>query len=388
MSPLRPLAAVLICTAAAPAAEGTRLLGIGPAQEAFTGAGAAASHDVTWIALNPAGLADLGPSALVAGEVVHADVELDLRDAPPGLANVAAGEQHDHRWIPAFFAGADGRWGDTRLALAAYTVSGLAVEWAHSKTTIGEAGGFDRTASAGLNRLAFAAARRIGGLRLGAALDLDYSTFRSDALTFSLSETAGDNRVDTALGAGAILGAAFDWESVSIGLDYHTRHWVQAFDRYDDLLAGPLDQPPVAQGGIAVRLGGGLVVLADARWIGWHSVRVYRQTLGWDDQRIGKLALQWTPVPALSLRAGASYGDAPIDGDAVLLNGLSPLVSEWHLGGGVAWRFAERFEAQAAYQRALPHRETDNGGDLGGAGTGARIGLTTDALVLGVSLRF
>jgi long-chain fatty acid transport protein len=391
----KSLALTLICPALLgmsplSAAEGTRLIGTGPVQVGTAGAGVASPQNSSWLSLNPAGLVAVSGRADVSSDIINGRVEYSPRGA---LANEAAGDMDDSVVVfaPAatWVSSADGE----AIALGFYTVSGLAMRLPESRSSIAAAGGgYDRRAEQRFVTLSGAYARTIAeGLSLGLAVNFDYVDFRSDSITTGLSETAGDDELDSALGAGFSLSLYQRWERWSIGATYTSRQWMQTLDSYADLFAGPADQPQVLQVGVAWRPLSWLEPLLDYRFIDWDSVALFGDSakgLHWRDQHVFKLGCNAQIDPDLQLRAGLSYGRSPITEAAVFTNALSPLISEWHATLGLGWKPAPAWDLQIAYLHAFKNELTDDGGDVQGLAQGSRISLEVDSIVLGLGWRY
>jgi len=391
MRPLYPLFAVVLWAAALPllALEGNRLIGVGPVQLGQAGAGVADGGDSTWLGLNPAALHGLGRR--VDGSV-YALFASDSIEPKGALGNPTAGRMDDD--ATALVPNITGSYplGPGTLGAGIYGIGGLDLQWPEARSVVGALGGFDTRAEARIVRAAIGYALPLpSDWQVGVALDLDHLSFASDALTGSLTQTKGAGATDRAWGGGFIIGAQKRFEDVTLGLAYHSRHWMQTLEDYDDLLIGPVDQPQMLQAGVAWRVTPITTVLIDYRFLDWDSVAVFGDEddgFGWEEQHIGKAAVAVTPRDELTLRAGLSYGKSPIRDDDVFVNGLTPLIGELHGSIGASWRFNEQGELHFAYVRAFENDVTDDGGDVSGAGAGTVIELVVDSVALGVGWTF
>ena len=365
------------------AAEGSRLVSIGAAQAATVGAGVAHAQDGTWISLNPAALVEVEPRVDAGFDVLRPTASM----TPAGpLANSGAGDMSDTRLILTDLALITTRMAGGTASFGMYSLAGLALDFPRSRTAAGASTGYDRRDDVQIAVASSAYARTIGdGCALGLALNLEYAQARSDAANSSLTETSGSFDRQHAFGGGAIIGIQEHWDNLRLGASYATRQWMQTFDNYRDILAGPFDQPPVFQAGIAYRIGD-IEPLIDYRFIQWTNVRLYGDDdgLGWRDQHILKVGVNAYLSPAWILRAGFSTGNAPIDESAVFTNGLSPLVTTTHAGAGASWKPSSTWQLTVAYQHAFARSITDDGSDVGGGGKGTEIGLVIDMVSLQV----
>lgn len=185
-----------------------------------------------------------------------------------------------------------------------------------------------------------------------------------------------DNGKDSAWGFGFQLGGIWDVNpQLTLGASYRSKMHMDKFDRYSDLFAqgGDFDLPPVATIGAAFRATDQLTFALDLQQI-WYSEidaiankneLVQRCNLqgnfagydsryclggsrgagsGWDDMTIIKLGVQYDLNAKLTMRAGYSHGDNPIQGSEVAFNTLAPAVVEdhWTLGG--TYRLRDNYE--------------------------------------------
>jgi long-chain fatty acid transport protein len=134
-----------------------------------------------------------------------------------------------------------------------------------------------------------------------------------------------------------------------------------------------------------------LTVNADWRWTAWSQVEALGDPgtgFGWDDHQAAGLSCTTRLDEARWLvRGGFSYGRSPIRDDVAFLNGLSPLVAEWHVGLGLGWRPGPH-RWDLSVQQALRNTVTDDGSRLGGAGAGTELELGVIAVALGYGWGF
>lgn len=375
------------------AAEGTRLIGTGPAQVGTAGAGVASPQNSSWLSLNPAGLVDVSSRVDVSTDIINGRVEVTPKGNPV-VANTSGGTLDDSVIVLAPAATWVKSWDGQAIGFGFYTLSGLAMDLPGGRSAIGEANGYDNHAEVRTMATSLAYARKItDGLSVALAANLIYSDIQSNSLNLQFQETAGDDEVDRSFGGGFSLSLYQRWEQVSLGANYTSRQWMQSWDKYSDLYAGPPDQPPVLQLGIAWRPLPWLEPMLDYKWIDWDSVATFGNDiedkgLGWRDQHIIKLACNATVREDLMLRAGVSYGRSPIDESVAFANGLSVLTTEWHASLGIGWQVNKEWDVQATYLHGFKNEVTDNGDDAGGQAEGTVIGLEVDALVVGLGWRY
>lgn len=378
---------LVLAAVAAPAAEGNRLLGAGTAQLGTAGGGCASPWDSTWLVNNVAGLTHIPHRVDGAAEIIYAESTLTPKG---GIANSDAGTLEDEVVVFAphltYARPLEGFGGTFGVGL--YTVAGLEAEFDESRSLPGEAGGYDTYAIVGTTRLSTGYAREVGeGWSLGLALNLNYTTLEGDLMLADGSQTKGEGEVDGALGFGFQVALQKDYEDLSFALVYTSRQWMETFDKYDDLLVGSLDQPPVLQMGLAIRALPQLELLLDYRFINYSAVEAIAsetQGFGWEDVSIVKLGTRWTVAEGATIHAGVSYGNSPIRDEDAFINGFSMLNNEWHLAAGFTWMATSRLEIGGALMHAPKVTNTDDGSKVFGLGEGTEISLEVTSLTLGI----
>jgi long-chain fatty acid transport protein len=369
------------------AAEGTRLIGTGPVQTSTAGAGVASPQNASWLSLNPAGLVTVSDRADVSTDIIQGRATLTPNG---GLGNSSAGRIEDEVIVYAPAAAVVHKLSDhDTLALGFYTVSGLAIGYPESRSGLGSSGGFDRRAEQRFVTTSAAYARRITE-QLAAALtcNLNYVDLRSDTITYGLTQTSGQFEMDSALGAGFSISLFQQGDQLNFGVIYKSRQWMETLERYRDAFVGTPDQPQVFQCGVAWRPLTWFEPMLDYRYIDWRSVAFYGEGLGWRDQHVIKLATNFQVNEKLTVRTGLSYGRSPISESVVFINGLSPLISEWHATLGFSWQVTKTWDLQCCYLHAFKNTLTDNGDDVSGFGAGTEISLVVDSLILGVGWQY
>jgi long-chain fatty acid transport protein len=386
------------------ATDGHQLIGIGAVQKGFGGAGVASGRDATWLLLNPAAVSQLDGRVDVSFEVFAPERTMTPRG--PGLpalggnplANSSSGTSSDDSvfYIPSVSALIP--HGGGVYGLGIYGVNGMGVDYPYSRTTIPQVTGerYDRRTEYASAKFVLAYARELkDGLSLGVALNGSYARFRTDMLTSRFSQTEGGWKQDESVGAGFTAGIVQDVGAVSLGASYTSRLWVEELERYDDLLIASLDVPESIQLGLAWRVIKGVELLADYKFLHWSDVRAIGTSpaqggFGWDDQHVVKIGAEWEASDDLTLRAGYSHGNSPIDDDVVFANALFPAIVEDHLSVGFTYRIAERHDVHATYMHAFENRLTESGtGDMiSMAGTGTEISLTENTYTLQYSYLF
>ena len=209
------------------------------------------------------------------------------------------------------------------------------------------------------------------------------SMIQSGTMSAISPDSLSDNGKDSAWGYGFQVGGLWDVTSqLTLGLSYRTKIFMDKFDKYSDLFAegGGFDIPAVGSIGAAFRATPDLTFALDVQQIWYGDVDAVANDnelatrcdlgaafgmpsapgatydsryclggskgagFGWDDMTVIKFGVQYDVNDQLTLRAGYSHGNNPIDGTQVAFNTLAPAVIEdhWTLGG--TYRLRDDFE--------------------------------------------
>lgn len=355
------LAALLAAALTSFATEGINLIGIGPVQQGTAGAGVASAKDSTWLLLNPAGLTDVNRQLDASFQIF----------APYRTVNYGTGKQSDDSvfYIPSISTSFGCCRSDTGYAgVGFYGTSGMGVKYGD--------GPLGSETELAVGKLTATYAQDLGnGWSVGAGPVLVLMMFRTDMMGQSLEW-------DQSLGAGAVVGVNKTVsDRLKIGASYLTEQYMTELDEYETLLTDSLNQPQQLTVGAAYHVQTNLEVALDYRWIGWGQLETFGDQFGWEDQNIVKAGVTWNANARLTLRAGISHGNSPIDdGTDTFLNALFPAIMETHLTTGFSYRF-DRFRLDAAYTHALDASRTDSA-------TGTSISMNQNSLTIGAGWTF
>jgi long-chain fatty acid transport protein len=252
--------------------------------------------------------------------------------------------------------------------------------------------------------LSFAYSREVvDGLSLGASFLLGYQTieikgvgaFQGFTETFTQSMIASrtmqgrspsnltDNGKDSTWGYGFQVGGLWEVNPMfSVGASYRTKMYMGEFDKYSDLFAegGDFDIPAMGTIGFAVKPNERLALAFDVQHIWYSDVPAVANEnklamkcdlgaalgqpsapgatydsryclggskgagFGWDDMTVFKFGIQYALDDKLTLRAGYSHGENPIDGSQVAFNTLAPATPEDHFTLGASYMLKDNFE--------------------------------------------
>ena len=198
---------------------------------------------------------------------------------------------------------------------------------------------------------------------------------------------------DDAYGFGVRLGYMGKiGSSITVGAAYSTKVDFQEFDKYKGLFAeqGDLDLPENYNLGIAWQATPVLLFAADYQRINYSDVNAIGNPsgnslttaagmgsnngsgFGWADMDIWKLGVEYKLSQKMTLRAGYSFADSPIDGSALgeaTFNIISPGVIENHVTMGFTYTLASGDEVTVAYMHGFENEVSGTNPFFGGTDT-------------------
>ena len=275
------------------------------------------------------------------------------------------------------------------IGIALFANGGMNTTYSASDTTggVGTMGGAtpmfgDGNGDAGINLeqmgLSLGYAQDVSDtVSLGASALVGYQRFSAEGL--GLFQNFGmvtpgeegkltDNGTDSAWGYGFQVGGLWDVNPMlTLGASYRTKTYMQKFDKYSGLFAngGEFDVPALGAIGAAIRPHDRLTIALDIQHIWFSDVdSVGNDNLlaqkcnqmmggvdtsyclggsngagfGWKDTTVFKVGVQYEVDDRLTLRAGYSKGNQPIEESQLAFNVLAPAVIEehWSIGGTYA----------------------------------------------------
>jgi long-subunit fatty acid transport protein len=361
------MALVVISSVGAWASEGVFLLGNDALQLGRASSGVASPRSAYWSYMNPASMVDLERRFDINMYTVFTDVDLH----PKGLiANPFDGALESNK--EAFIASSGFIYPLSVGTLGGgfFVPSGSGVDFDHSRNWISRifGGNTDRRLDYQHIRGVLSYAYELdNGWALGVSLHGSVNRFRSDHITLNFQPTSGDMDWGTAYGAGFGLGLYKRWEQWAVGVGYSSRHWVQAQDKYADLMAAPLDTPHIIQAGVAYTIHPKVELTLDYKWLNWEGIPQYGSALldgggfNWRDQHGVKFGVEWKAFEKWTFYGGYAYTNTPISDDHVLLSGLVPVTVEQHWTAGVTHKINEQNEVHLVGVYAPSHKLTDTG---------------------------
>lgn len=211
----------------------------------------------------------------------------------------------------------------------------------------------------------------------------------------SSSGSVTNNGVDDATGFGARVGFYSKLNNkVSVGAAYSTKVDMSKFDKYKGLFAeqGDFDLPENWNVGVAIQANDKLSVALDYQHIAYSGVKAVANAstailtgvplgadngsgFGWSDMDIAKVGIEYKHSPSVTIRAGYSHTDSPIQARDVTFNILAPAVIEDHYTLGLTYNLDKDSDLTVAYAHAVEN-------SLSGASlfTSMGAGLTSPAV--------
>lgn len=171
-----------------------------------------------------------------------------------------------------------------------------------------------------------------------------------------------------------------------------------------------LESPQSVGVGVAWSPNKSLLLEFNAKWFNWADAKGY-DVMGWDDQFVYALGIQYRPIQSLALRAGYNYGKSPIKGrtfngdDTVKVQGKNvnaygfetlrvigfPAVSEHHVTFGAGYNLTDAVALNMGYTHAFESKLKSTGTlptAFGGNPVSLESKLSTYSLDLSISWRF
>ena len=180
--------------------------------------------------------------------------------------------------------------------------------------------------------------------------------------------------------------------SLTLGVAYSTKIDFQSFDKYKGLFAeqGDLDLPENYNLGVAWQATPELTLAADYQRINYSGVNAIGNAsgnslttaalmgssngsgFGWADMDIWKLGVEYKLSQKMTLRAGYSFADSPIDGAALgeaTFNIIAPGVIEHTVTMGFTYALASGDEVTVAYMHGFENEVSGTNPFFGGTDT-------------------
>lgn len=386
------VAAIALCAggltaSSAFATEGYFQHGYGARSKALGGADVADSRDATAIALNPAGIVNVGEN--FTGSISFFIPDRGFTGSGgPGFTPSGEVRGNDYAVFPVpNFAYSRPLGENTAIGISMYGNGGMNSDY---ETTINPAcmppftpaaDGVFCGGNTGVNLnqafLSVALAQKFGRVSVGVAPILAIQMFEAKGLAlfsaFSSDPANVSNReTDWSVGGGVRVGVEAELtDNVRIGAAYQSKIWTQPFDNYAGLFAdgGDFDIPQSVNAGIAADLTPDFTVMFDYRWINYEGVNsVSNPTtvplplgapdglgFGWDNLNAYKVGAEWRGMEGWTWRLGYAHNNNPVGSEDVTLNILAPGVVTNHITAGFEKKFGERHSVEVGFMYAPEH---------------------------------
>ncbi len=378
------LAAIIMLPAAAGATEGYFQLGYSPVQNGVGGAGVANSEDAMSMALNPAGIADIGKQFQMG-----VGLFMPYRGySSTGAGFVAPGtgtgsvESSNNLFLMPNMAYSHPLDANSAVGVALYGNGGMNTTYKgvtnNSFYCGGGAGAGAGVFCAGdtgvdLMQMFISAdyARRVGKFSFGIAPTLALQTFEAKGLAAfggsSIDALSLTNRgYDWSVGGGLRAGLQFDvTDQFRLAFAGQTKMWMTKFDKYAGLFAdhGGFDIPASITAGFAYDFSPQLTVMADFQRIFYSGVGSVGNSsaspplfgttggpgFGWHDINVYKVGIEYRPNTMWTLRAGYAYNDNPVQPADVMLNIIAPGVVQHHITAGATYKISDKNSVDFAF---------------------------------------
>jgi long-chain fatty acid transport protein len=366
-----PFVLLVLGMSPAYATNGMRLIGFGPVQRSMGGIGVGTTLDAASVLTNPAGMSELNQRIDFGATFFSPSVNYKATGAMPGQIvkkdGVTVSSSRGASPVPAFGLILD--ISDSfKFGLGAYGISGMGVDYPENL--------YFGTTYTSYSQMRFAPGVSyviMKGLSVGAVLNVMYATMEFDA-AYALGQRA--HMGASSFGVGGTLGVKYSpWEILSIGAAFEIMSFFQdfRFNVNSTTVPNPMtgtstnfgsgvdkikfNQPSVATIGLSTKPIEGLIVGVDCELILWsetngkklpkytHS-QAYTQpwSMGWSNQFVLKIGVQYQIIPMLAVRAGYNWGKMPLDKSRAFENIAFPAVAEHHITLGAGVKLGEKVE--------------------------------------------
>lgn len=218
---------------------------------------------------------------------------------------------------------------------------------------------------------------------VGIAPLLGYQRFSATGLQAFAGFSSDANNLtnkgyDSATGFGVRVGGFAKLNNmVSVGAAYATKVNMDKFDKYKGLFAeqGDFDMPANWNVGLAFQISDAITLAVDYQHIAYSDVKSVGNPsshaaianslggadgrgFGWSDVDVFKLGIEYKMKPGMTLRAGYSHTDSPIQGRDVTFNILAPAVIEDHLSLGMTYAMDKDSDLTVSYTHAFENSLT------------------------------
>lgn len=158
-------------------------------------------------------------------------------------------------------------------------------------------------------------------------------------------------------------------ETLDLGLSFKSTQWFDDFEFTPSAVVGAgtysfrLDYPMIVSSAIAWRGVDRLLLAADVRYIDFSGTTGFEQTgfderaavrgFGWKSVTVFALGAEFEVTPDFPVRIGWAYNDSPVGHDVAFFNAPAPAIVKHHLSGGFGYRISRSAGLSIAAQYGL-----------------------------------
>ena len=378
-------------------------------------------QDALTIANNPAGLSWVGQRVDVGATLFRPDRSAEIKgnQMPQGYPNANGtydGNGREYFVLPEL--GLNYQINpDVALGLAIYGNGGMNTNYKQNPFAA-----YGNTGTAGVNLSQVFVSPAVSWKftehqSIGVAANFLYQQFEAKGINgFAGFSQDGENLSNKGHDSSTGIGARIGWsgqfleDRLTLGASYSSKINADRFEKYQGLFAerGDFDVPESYAIGAAYKVTPKLLVAADVQRINYSDVDSVGNTFdvnqimqghpfgseqgpgfGWDDINVYKLGVSYQAHPNLTLRAGYSHSDQPVQSDQTFLNILAPGVIQDHISVGATWNVDKRQELSIAYTHALEEEVKGNQSIPAAFGGGeANLKMSQDILGIAYGYKF
>ncbi|MBL4613608.1 MAG: outer membrane protein transport protein [Magnetovibrio sp.] len=217
----------------------------------------------------------------------------------------------------------------------------------------------------------------------GVGAILSRATMNTDSVQGNFTPSGVQDQDATFYGIGFQVGGVWQLaQTGSFALNVRSPVWHQKADNYNGgVFTDSIDTPTQVTAGFAFDPTASTTIAADFKLIRWSEANTignhpYANNtsagFGWIDQKIIKLGVEHAVDEALTLRAGISHGNSPIQQATVTANFLFPAIIETHFTVGGSYDIGNGMVLGASGY-VTPEAEFYDDGSLNANATGSHL---------------
>lgn len=341
----------------------------------MAGAGLAVASDPTAATANPALAARMGNEAIINVGWFRAKVNGTIQNTTHG--NNTGDRTSNAKDFLNGSLGVNYKVGDDMgLNISIYPGGGGATDWDAPRTAdfgggTGATDGTDHQIRWRMfNMQAALGVSPSDSLSLGAGIVISRSDMKTDSLDngFSRPDAGPYGAVDRVWGYGGQVGAVWDvTDQLAFAAKYHSRVKMQRFKKYLNIFNSSVDRPPIWSIGTTFKATPDTEFSVDFKYIENSAVKTISSApqndggFGWDNVKLFMVGVEHQASDVLTLRAGYSYNNSPVNDEHVFANVLFPAIVEHHLTAGATYKVGEGYEIGASAYVTPESKVTDSG---------------------------